>query len=210
MKSLCDWFTEQRCLCGSGFVQKRESGGARTGMQRRSVVLWPLLLLPSFFRARSATTVADPHGGPDPGIGGRTGGAATPRRRDCQCLLRSYMPQREASHHRRIRPRCSENLASSRAALLAKMKLERSALLFSVDPHRSVERLEVRSIGRIAKAVAEARGIDPAKWHPHLLRHTCGTHMHDHNAPLQAVGTFLGHARLSTASDLYQGFRSAA
>jgi hypothetical protein len=23
--------------------------------------------------------------------------------------------------------------------------------------------------------VAEARGLDPAEWHPHLLRHTCGT-----------------------------------
>lgn len=33
----------------------------------------------------------------------------------------------------------------------------------------------------------------------HLLRHACGTHMHDHGAPLQAVATFLGHARLSTA-----------
>jgi integrase/recombinase XerD len=32
-----------------------------------------------------------------------------------------------------------------------------------------------------------------------LLRHACGTHMHDHNAPLQAVATFLGHAKLSTA-----------
>jgi site-specific recombinase XerD len=42
-------------------------------------------------------------------------------------------------------------------------------------------------------------GLDPAKWHPHLLRHACGTHMHDHNAPLQAVATFLGHAKLSTA-----------
>ena len=41
--------------------------------------------------------------------------------------------------------------------------------------------------------------MDPTKWHPHLLRHACGTHMHDHDAPLQAVGTLLGHARLSTA-----------
>ena len=23
--------------------------------------------------------------------------------------------------------------------------------------------------------MAEARGLDPAEWHPHLLRHTCGT-----------------------------------
>jgi integrase/recombinase XerC len=86
-----------------------------------------------------------------------------------------------------------------RTRLLERFKLETSALLFSVGPRRSVERLDVRSIGRIVKAVAEARGLDKTKWHPHLLRHACGTHMHDHNAPLQAVATFLGHAKLSTA-----------
>jgi integrase/recombinase XerC len=86
-----------------------------------------------------------------------------------------------------------------RIKLLGKLRLETSALFFSVGAHRSVERLDVRSVGRILKAVAEARALDPAKWHPHLLRHACGTHMHDHNAPLQAVGTFLGHAKLSTA-----------
>jgi hypothetical protein len=29
------------------------------------------------------------------------------------------------------------------------------------EPHRSVERLQVRTIGRIVKAVAEAKGIFP-------------------------------------------------
>jgi integrase/recombinase XerC len=86
-----------------------------------------------------------------------------------------------------------------RAALLSKFKVETPALLFSVGPHRSAERLDVRSVGRILKEVAEGKGLDPAKWHPHLLRHACGTHMHDHDAPLQGVATFLGHARLSTA-----------
>lgn len=38
--------------------------------------------------------------------------------------------------------------------------------------------------------------VKPDIW---LLRHACGIHMHDHNAPLQAVGAFLGHAKLSTA-----------
>ena len=86
-----------------------------------------------------------------------------------------------------------------RTELLAKFKIETPALLFSVGPRRSAERLEVRSVGRIIKEVAESKGLDPAKWHPHLLRHACGTHMHDHDAPLQGVATFLGHARLSTA-----------
>lgn len=86
-----------------------------------------------------------------------------------------------------------------RARLLKKFKLETAALLFSVGPNRSAERLDVRSVGRIVKAVAEAKGLEPKKWHPHLLRHACATHMHDHNAPLQGVATLLGHARLSTA-----------
>lgn len=86
-----------------------------------------------------------------------------------------------------------------RAELLAKFKLETAALLFSVGSNRSAERLDVRSVGRILKDVAKAKGLDPVKWHPHLLRHACGTHMHDHDAPLQGVATFLGHARLSTA-----------
>ncbi|HKH99705.1 MAG TPA: tyrosine-type recombinase/integrase [Candidatus Sulfotelmatobacter sp.] len=86
-----------------------------------------------------------------------------------------------------------------RAKLLAKFKLETPALLFSVGPNRSVERLEVRSVGRIVKAVAKAKGMDPEVWHPHLLRHCFGTHMHDHGAPLQGVATLLGHAKLSTA-----------
>ena len=86
-----------------------------------------------------------------------------------------------------------------REKLLKQMNLESDALLFSVSPHRSVERLDVRSIGRIVKAVAKAKGFDPVKWHPHLLRHACGTHCHDHGMPLQAVAQMLGHARLSTA-----------
>ncbi len=86
-----------------------------------------------------------------------------------------------------------------RKKLMRRTKLKTSALLFSVGPRHSIDRLEVRSIGRIVKAVAEARGLDPSKWHPHLLRHACATHMHDHNAPLQAIATLLGHAKLSTA-----------
>jgi integrase len=53
--------------------------------------------------------------------------------------------------------------------------------------------------GRGSLSLANTLWQDPAKWHPHLLRHACGTHMHDHNAPLQTVATFLGHAKLSTA-----------
>jgi integrase/recombinase XerC len=86
-----------------------------------------------------------------------------------------------------------------RRKLLRRKKCKTPALLLSIDPGHSMDRLDVRSVGRIVKAVAEARGLDPEKWHPHLLRHACATHMHDHDAPLQAVATLLGHAKLSTA-----------
>lgn len=80
---------------------------------------------------------------------------------------------------------------------LAEMKLETPALLFSVGPRESFERLDVRSIRRAVKGIALAKGL-PA-YHPHQLRHACATHMHDHGAPIQAIATMLGHARLSTA-----------
>lgn len=86
-----------------------------------------------------------------------------------------------------------------RKKLLRKIKLKTDALLFSVGPSQSTERLEVRTIGRIVKAVAEERGFNPEKWHPHLLRHACGTHCHDRGMTLQAVAQLLGHARLATA-----------
>jgi site-specific recombinase XerD len=72
------------------------------------------------------------------------------------------------------------------------------ALFFSVGPHRSAERLDVRSVRRIIKIAAETCGLDPKRWHPHLLRHAAATHMCDHGAALQSVSTLLGHAKLST------------
>jgi len=85
-----------------------------------------------------------------------------------------------------------------RQNLLQKSRLNTPALLFSVGPRRSAERLDPRSVRRIIRAVAEARGLDPEKWRPHLLRHAAATHMMDHGAPLQSVSTLLGHAKLST------------
>src|ERR1035437_2396464 len=85
-----------------------------------------------------------------------------------------------------------------RQNLLRRTRLKTSALLFSVGLRRSAQRLDARSVRRIIKAVAEARGLDPEKWHPHLLRHAMATHMCDRGAPLQAVSQLLGHTKLST------------
>ena len=87
-----------------------------------------------------------------------------------------------------------------RKKFLAKKKLKIPALLVSVGPRESLEefeRLDVRSIRRILIGIATAKGLPP--YHPHMLRHACATHMHDHGAPIQAVATMLGHAKLSTS-----------
>jgi integrase/recombinase XerC len=85
-----------------------------------------------------------------------------------------------------------------RQKLLRKTRLKTPALFFSVGPRRSAERLDARSVRRIIKTAAEHCGLDPEKWHPHLLRHACATHLCDRGAGLQAVSTLLGHAKLST------------
>lgn len=83
-----------------------------------------------------------------------------------------------------------------RSSLLAKKRMQTKALLFSVGPHGSAERLDVRTIHRVVRLVALSKNLPP--YHPHLLRHACAIHMHDHGAPIQAVAMMLGHAKLST------------
>jgi integrase/recombinase XerC len=58
-------------------------------------------------------------------------------------------------------------------------------------------RLTTRSVGRIVKAIAVAKGLSPDV-HPHTLRHAFGTHMLQEGADLRAIQELLGHERLST------------
>ena len=57
--------------------------------------------------------------------------------------------------------------------------------------------LTTRSVGRIVKQIAIARGLPP-DIHPHTLRHAFGTHMLTEGADLRAIQELLGHERLST------------
>lgn len=59
------------------------------------------------------------------------------------------------------------------------------------------QRLTTRSVGRIVKQIAVARGLSPDV-HPHTLRHAFGTHMLEEGADLRAIQEMLGHERLST------------
>jgi len=58
-------------------------------------------------------------------------------------------------------------------------------------------RLTTRSVGRIVKQIAVARGLSPDV-HPHTLRHAFRTHMLEEGADLRAIQEMLGHERLST------------
>ena len=81
----------------------------------------------------------------------------------------------------------------ARQAMLAETHKNNSALLVN----RRGGRLTTRSVGRIIKAIAVAKGLSPDV-HPHTLRHAFGTHMLEEGADLRAIQELLGHERLAT------------
>lgn len=81
----------------------------------------------------------------------------------------------------------------TRQALLAETRKNANALLIN---HRG-GRLTTRSVGRIIKKIAIAKGLSPDV-HPHTLRHAFGTHMLEEGADLRAIQELLGHERLAT------------
>jgi integrase/recombinase XerC len=80
-----------------------------------------------------------------------------------------------------------------RDEVLQKLKKRTDILLVSL---RGTP-LTTRSVGRIVKAIAVAKGL-PSDVHPHTLRHAFGAHMLQEGADLRAIQELLGHERLST------------
>jgi integrase/recombinase XerC len=81
----------------------------------------------------------------------------------------------------------------ARRLVLAEARKNTPALLIN----QRGGRLTTRSVGRIIKKIAVAKGLSPDV-HPHTLRHAFGTHMLEEGADLRAIQEMLGHERLST------------
>lgn len=81
----------------------------------------------------------------------------------------------------------------ARQLILSERKGHTPALLIN----RRGGRLTTRSVRRIIKKIAVAKGLSPDV-HPHTLRHAFGTHMLEEGADLRAIQEMLGHERLST------------
>ncbi len=80
-----------------------------------------------------------------------------------------------------------------RAELLQERRGRSTVLLIN----RRGGRLTTRSVGRIIKKIAVAKGLSPDV-HPHTLRHAFGTHLLEEGADLRAIQELLGHERLAT------------
>src|ERR1700686_2161188 len=80
-----------------------------------------------------------------------------------------------------------------RQKVLEESQKNAAALLIN---HRG-GRLTTRSVGRIIKKIAVAKGLSPDV-HPQTLRHPFGTHMLEEGADLRAIQELLGHERLAT------------
>jgi site-specific recombinase XerD len=72
------------------------------------------------------------------------------------------------------------------------------AFFLSFGPNVGLQGLSVRSVGRLLKQAAAVKGLEPKKYHPHVLRHCFATHSHDNGMPVEVVSKLLGHAMLST------------
>jgi len=88
-------------------------------------------------------------------------------------------------------------LRESRLREAGKLALVAEGPLVTNLRMRGGGRLTTRSVGRIVKRIALARGL-ASDVHPHTLRHAFGTHMLEEGADLRAIQEMLGHERLST------------
>jgi integrase/recombinase XerD len=82
--------------------------------------------------------------------------------------------------------------AARKAASSASLPAGKSPLLFIARGGRKLTRQ------RIWQMVGEASAASGRRASPHMLRHSCATHMVENGADLRTVQTILGHADIST------------
>ena len=93
--------------------------------------------------------------------------------------------------------------AAAREAVTAYLDHARPALVkprstSHVFLSRNGTRLTTSRVWQIVKERAALAGLDPARIHPHLLRHSFATHLLNHGADLRVIQEMLGHADIAT------------
>jgi integrase/recombinase XerD len=90
-----------------------------------------------------------------------------------------------------------EWLAPSGRGALSPQQWSRRGDQEAVFLNRRGGRLTRQGAWLVVKRYGDAVGLG-AKLSPHVLRHSCATHMLDHGADIRTVQTLLGHASIST------------
>lgn len=81
---------------------------------------------------------------------------------------------------------------------VARSKLVEPKTQSYVFLNRNGGRLTTARVWQIVKERTKLAGLDPAKVHPHLLRHSFATHLLGNGADLRVIQEMLGHADIST------------
>ncbi len=80
----------------------------------------------------------------------------------------------------------------------ARVKLVKKRTQSFIFLSRNGGRLTSARVWQIVKERARLAGLDPARVHPHLLRHSFATHLLGHGADLRVIQEMLGHADIAT------------